>query len=168
MDDLHGAVARPVSEHLAFVRSARELESGHLLPVERSAESLEIVPRQSEQARGRSLDRSTWKTSPPLWTGRAGLEEAEFLTCWCSVPACGLLLDVSNLYANSRNHGGDPLEFLRKIPWIASVCARKAAASNTTESITIRTRLRFLRGLDLLEGTLRPVRAARVLFGARR
>lgn len=105
-----------VSEHLAFVR-ARELESGHLLPVERTPESLEIVLenlRQAQQALSRPLFLENIATivdwPHPTW------EEAEFLHLLVERSGCGLLLDVSNLYANSRNHGGDPLEFFRKIP----------------------------------------------------
>jgi uncharacterized protein (UPF0276 family) len=29
---------------------------------------------------------------------------------------CGLLLDVTNLFINSQNHGYDPVEFLKTIP----------------------------------------------------
>lgn len=105
-----------VSEHLAFVR-ARELESGHLLPVERTPDSLEIVLdnlRQAQSALSRPLYLENIATivdwPRPTW------EEAEFLQLLVERSGCGLLLDVSNLYANSRNHGGDPLEFLRRIP----------------------------------------------------
>ena len=105
-----------VSEHLAFVR-ARELESGHLLPVERTPESLDIVLdnlRQAQQALSRPLYLENIATvvdwPEPTW------EEAEFLRLLAEGSGCGLLLDVSNLYANSRNHGGDPVEFLRRIP----------------------------------------------------
>lgn len=117
MDELARRCNAPlVSEHLAFVR-ARELESGHLLPVERSQASLEIVLdnlRQAQQALSRPLFLENIATlvdwPNPEW------EEAEFLQLLVQRSGCGLLLDVSNLYANSRNHGGDPVEFLRKIP----------------------------------------------------
>jgi len=105
-----------VSEHLAFVR-ARELESGHLLPVERTPESLDIVLenlRLAQQALSRPLYLENIATivdwPEPTW------EEAEFLRLLVERSGCGLLLDISNLYANSRNHGGDPVEFLRRIP----------------------------------------------------
>ena len=105
-----------VSEHLAFVRS-RDLESGHLLPVERTPASLEIVLDNldmAQQALSRPLyleNIATLADWPhPTW------EEAEFLSLLVERSGCGLLLDISNLHANSRNHGGDPLEFLDKIP----------------------------------------------------
>ncbi len=117
MDNLARRCNAPlVSEHLAFVR-ARELESGHLLPVERSPESLEIVLdnlHQAQQVLSRPLYLENIATivdwPQPSW------EEAEFLSRLVEGSGCGLLLDVSNLYANSRNHGGDPLEFLGRIP----------------------------------------------------
>lgn len=105
-----------VSEHLAFVR-ARELESGHLLPVERTPEALEVVLENLELARA-ALSRPLYLENiativewpNPDW------EEAEFLRLLVERSGCGLLLDVSNLYANSVNHGGDPVEFLRRLP----------------------------------------------------
>ncbi|MFN8606465.1 MAG: DUF692 domain-containing protein [Vulcanimicrobiota bacterium] len=105
-----------VSEHLAFVR-ARELESGHLLPVERSQQSLEIVLENLDLAQ-RALSRPLYIENiativdwpDPVW------EEVDFLKLLLERSNCGLLLDVSNLYANSRNHGGDPVEFLRRLP----------------------------------------------------
>lgn len=117
MDQLARRCNAPlVSEHLAFVR-ARELESGHLLPVERTPESLEIVLENLEQAQ-QALSRPLYLENIATivdWP-QPGWEEAEFLRMLVERSGCGLLLDVSNLYANSRNHGGDPLDFLQRIP----------------------------------------------------
>lgn len=44
------------------------------------------------------------------------LTEWEFLAALCELADCELLLDVNNLYVNSRNHGFDPLVFLDAIP----------------------------------------------------
>jgi uncharacterized protein len=45
-----------------------------------------------------------------------GMTEGEFTAAVLEESGCGLLLDVNNLYVNWRNHGADPLEFLRRIP----------------------------------------------------
>jgi uncharacterized protein (UPF0276 family) len=46
----------------------------------------------------------------------AEMTEAEFLAEVLERSGCGLLLDVTNLYVNSVNHGYDPMEFLAAIP----------------------------------------------------
>lgn len=117
MDELARKCAAPlVSEHLAFVR-ARDLESGHLLPVQRSEAGLEILLENiqiAQQALSRPLYleniSSLLDWPDPEW------EEAEFLRIVVERSGCGLLLDISNVYANSLNHGGDPLNFLDKLP----------------------------------------------------
>ncbi|MDH4380229.1 MAG: DUF692 domain-containing protein [Vampirovibrionales bacterium] len=45
-----------------------------------------------------------------------GMNEAEFLTQILEKSDCGLLLDINNVYVNSRNHGYDPIGFLQSIP----------------------------------------------------
>lgn len=44
------------------------------------------------------------------------LDEAAFVVEVLERADCGLLLDVNNVYVNARNHGFDPLEWLRAIP----------------------------------------------------
>ncbi|AUX25000.1 hypothetical protein SOCEGT47_055410 [Sorangium cellulosum] len=51
-----------------------------------------------------------------LVPGRAAMDEADFLVEVLERAGCGLLLDVNNVYVNSRNHGFDPAAFLEKIP----------------------------------------------------
>ena len=43
------------------------------------------------------------------------MSEAEFLNRLCQVSGCGILLDLHNLYVNSRNHGISMEAFLRDI-----------------------------------------------------
>ena len=44
------------------------------------------------------------------------LDEAAFLTELLERTGALLLLDLANLHANARNHGGDPLAFLDALP----------------------------------------------------
>jgi uncharacterized protein len=46
----------------------------------------------------------------------AQMGEAEFITNVLEKADCGLMLDVNNVYVNSRNHGYDAQEFIRKLP----------------------------------------------------
>lgn len=44
------------------------------------------------------------------------MTDAEFVSAILHQAGCGLLLDVNNVYVNSRNHQFEPLEFLSHIP----------------------------------------------------
>lgn len=105
-----------VSDHIAYVRS-RAYESGHLLPVKRTKESLSLLLE--------NIDRARQILGTPLvleniavtfdWPG-CTMSEAEFLTALLEQSDCNLLLDLSNLFANSYNLGFDALAFLKSIP----------------------------------------------------
>jgi uncharacterized protein len=43
------------------------------------------------------------------------LTEQEFFNELCTRTGCGVLLDVHNVYANSRNHGFDPVQFVDRL-----------------------------------------------------
>ncbi|MEW6280861.1 MAG: DUF692 domain-containing protein, partial [Candidatus Eremiobacterota bacterium] len=111
------AVQAPlVSEHLAFVRAGHR-ESGHLLPLERSRESLDVVVENVRRAADSlpvplAVENIATLVEWPL----PEMDEADFLSEVVNRAGCGLLLDITNVYANSRNHGYDPLDFLDRIP----------------------------------------------------
>ena len=105
-----------VSEHIAFVR-AHGQESGHLLPVPRTREALEILVENVTIAQ---------QTLPvPLalehvaalveWPG-AEMDEAAFVSELIELTGALLLLDLSNLFANAHNHGYDAEEALTRFP----------------------------------------------------
>ena len=112
-----------VSEHVAFVR-AGGTDAGHLLPVERSARSLDVMV---------SNVRAVQRVLPvPLaleniatlirWPGDT-MNEATFLSSLVAATGVGLLFDASNAYANAVNHDepidalldGLPLEAIRYV-----------------------------------------------------
>jgi uncharacterized protein len=55
---------------------------------------------------------SYYATFPTL----AQMDEATFLSRITHAADCGLLLDVNNVFVNSRNHGYDPRAFLQALP----------------------------------------------------
>ncbi|MES2570717.1 MAG: DUF692 domain-containing protein [Verrucomicrobiota bacterium] len=104
------------SEHLAFTRGG-EIEIGHLTPLPFTREAVEAVERNVASMRG--------LTSKPLILENitcafhlpgAEMSEGEFLRRVCDATGCGWLLDVTNLYINSRNHGFDPRRWLDDAP----------------------------------------------------
>ncbi|MCE9671416.1 DUF692 domain-containing protein [Myxococcus stipitatus] len=109
-----GAVC--VSEHLAFVRAAG-IESGHLLPVPRSALMLEVLEENIQLAQAAlpvplALENvaSLFEWPDPAFT------EAELLGAVLTRTRASLLLDVANLYSHVLNHGTDAEAVLDVVP----------------------------------------------------
>jgi uncharacterized protein (UPF0276 family) len=105
-----------VSEHLAFVRGGT-LETGHLLPLPRTGETLELVVANVRAARAALPVPLALENVATLvdWPG-AEMDEATFLAEVLEQADVQLLLDLENVYANARNHGGDPALFLDRLP----------------------------------------------------
>ena len=104
------------SEHIAFTK-AGNIEIGHLSPIPFNDESLSAICENIKIAGGEInipliLENITYNVDLP-WHE---MEESKYLGELIHRSNCGLLLDVTNLFINSRNHGYDPLEFLRNIP----------------------------------------------------
>jgi len=103
-----------ISEHVAFTRTS-EVDLGHLNPVVPSRETLNFFSQHA-----RELSDCCEKplileniTSHLRLTG--DLSESEFLNELCQSADCGVLLDVTNLFINSRNHDFDPLKWLDQL-----------------------------------------------------
>ena len=103
-----------ISDHIAFTRTA-EADLGHLNPVPPTRQMLQIIAghvREVSQRCGKPMLLENI-TSHVRLTG--DLAETDFINRLCERAECGLLLDVTNLFINSRNHGYDPLAWLREI-----------------------------------------------------
>jgi uncharacterized protein len=116
----HGRLSFPWhSEHLAYNRvelDGSEVNVGVTLPLPLEEETLELlVPRI-----GYVLDRIP---VPFLLENNVyyfelagpGLDEAHFMNELCRRSGCLVLLDLHNLYTNSRNHSFDPFAFLERL-----------------------------------------------------
>lgn len=105
-----------VSEHLSFVR-AGGLESGHLLPLPRRGDALEVVIANVRAARAALPVPLALENVATLfeWPG-AEMDEAAFLRTVLEETDTLLLLDIENVYANARNHGFVATAFLDELP----------------------------------------------------
>lgn len=105
-----------VSEHIAFVR-ADGRESGHLLPVPRTREALDILCENVAIAQEALPVTLALEHVAALvqWPG-AEMDEAAFVSELIERTGALLLLDLSNLYANAHNHAYDALESLERFP----------------------------------------------------
>jgi hypothetical protein len=105
-----------VSEHIAFVRGGG-LETGHLLPLPRTREALELVVANTREAKAAlPVPLALENIASVFEWPSPEMDEATFLTEVLERANVLLLLDLENVYANARNHGYDPLEFLARIP----------------------------------------------------
>ncbi|MSQ93360.1 MAG: DUF692 domain-containing protein [Gemmataceae bacterium] len=105
-----------VSEHLAFCR-AGGLETGHLLPLPRTRDMLDLLVANIRQVEAELPVPLALENIATLvdWPGNE-MDEAAFLTDMLDRTEALLLLDIENVYANARNLGGDPIAFLEKLP----------------------------------------------------
>ncbi|HMM77355.1 MAG TPA: DUF692 domain-containing protein [Gammaproteobacteria bacterium] len=67
------------------------------------------------------------------------LSELEFIEGVLTEADCDFLLDVNNVYVNSRNHGYDPLEFLRALPGERIAYAHIAGHLRADEDLIVDT-----------------------------
>lgn len=108
------ARAQWISEHVAFTRTA-ETDLGHLNPIRPTREAAHALAdhaRELSEICGKPLLLENITSHIRI---RGDLREPEFLNEVCARAGCGLLLDVTNLYINSRNHRFDPLQWLAEL-----------------------------------------------------
>jgi uncharacterized protein (UPF0276 family) len=109
-------VANPewISDHIAFTRTA-EADLGHLNPVPPTREMLNVIADHAREVSKRCKKPFLLENITSHIQLAGDLSETDFLNQLCERADCGLLLDVTNLFINSRNHGYDPLKWLHEI-----------------------------------------------------
>ncbi|AXE23583.1 endonuclease [Streptomyces globosus] len=107
-----------VTEHIAFVRTASPaLEAGHLLPVQRTRDALDVLCENVRIAQEALPVPLALENIAALvrWPGEE-LTEAQFLTELVERTGVRLLIDVANLHTNRVNRGEDPAAVLAAVP----------------------------------------------------
>ena len=107
------------SDHLAYIiagHDAGEINVGVTLPLPYDQESLEMLAPRVAEVLARVpvpflLENNVYFFGHP----DQDFDEAAFLNQLCQTTGCGLLLDLHNLYTNSRNHDIDSYAFLEKL-----------------------------------------------------
>jgi hypothetical protein len=105
-----------ISEHLCWCSvGGRHLND--LLPLPLTDEAAAHVSRRIAKVQdylGRQI--LIENLSSYLEFAHSEMPEWEFLAEVARRSGCGILLDVNNIYVSSRNHGFDPLRYLRNVP----------------------------------------------------
>lgn len=104
------------TEHLAFVR-AGDVEIGHLAAPPRTSVTVDATAANLDKARiavGSMplVENIATLIDPPV----SDRTEPTWLTEILAASGANMLLDLHNLYANSVNFGGDPSDFLARLP----------------------------------------------------
>lgn len=105
-----------VSEHIAFVR-AGGVEAGHLLPLPRTRTAVDLLIDNVRLAQDVLPVPLALENIAALfeWPERE-MDEAEFVGRILEKTGAMLLLDVANVWANSRNLSGDAQRTLQQMP----------------------------------------------------
>lgn len=103
-----------ISEHIAFTRTA-EIDLGHLNPVAPTRETLRVISDHARELSDQCAKPLILENITSHLRMEGEMRETDFLNELCDSADCGLLLDVTNLYINGRNHGFDPIGWLKQI-----------------------------------------------------
>ncbi len=112
-----------VTEHIAFVRAGgpltgtRRIEAGHLLPVPRTRDALDVLCENVRIAQDALPVPLALENIAALfaWPGEE-MTEGRFLTELVERTGVRLLIDVANLHTNHVNRGEDPAAALDALP----------------------------------------------------
>ncbi|WP_020133763.1 DUF692 domain-containing protein [Streptomyces sp. 351MFTsu5.1] len=119
-----GALGAPlVTEHIAFVRAggpltaSPRLEAGHLLPVPRTRDALDVLCENIRIAQDALPVPLAVENIAALisWPGEE-MTEGQFLYDLADRTGVRLLIDVANLHTNHVNRAEDPAEALAELP----------------------------------------------------
>lgn len=105
-----------VSEHLCW-GSVDGRHHNDLLPLPQTEEALRHCIRRIGEVQDALGRRIAVENVSSYWRfAHSTLSEWEFVAGVVRESGCALLLDVNNVYVNSRNHGFDPTQYLHALP----------------------------------------------------
>jgi uncharacterized protein (UPF0276 family) len=104
------------SEHLAW-STHEQIYFNDLLPLPYSEETLARVVEHVDEVQT-ALGRRMLLENPSTYLQfeESTIAEVEFLKEISRRTGCGLLLDVNNVFVQAKNHGTDPLQYLKSFP----------------------------------------------------
>ncbi len=114
---LHGHNIPWMSDHLCY-SSVLAAQFHDLLPLPFTREAIRhVVPRIRQIQDFIEMPLAVENISYYAAPAAAEMPEWEFVAEVVERADCSLLLDVNNIYVNSFNHGFDPMEYLKRIPF---------------------------------------------------
>jgi uncharacterized protein (UPF0276 family) len=154
------------SEHLCF-SGADGVMLHDLMPLPFTREAVRTAIARIGEARDRlELPTAIENTNYYALCGRAEMPEVDFLLEVLEGADAKLLLDVNNVFVNSRNHGFDPRAYIDRMPKERVVQIHVAGHFVREDALIIDTHGEAVRDevYDLLEHTLRRTGPVPVLL----
>ena len=114
-----------VSEHLAWTSLPdQRLYLNDLMPLPYTEQALDAVAANIDRVQ--TTLRRPILINPSLYLTYADLpiSEPDFLAALAYRTGCGILCDVNNIYVSCTNVGGDPFDYLERVP---EPCRRRGA-----------------------------------------
>jgi len=110
------AAADPVhiTEHVAFTRTP-QVDLGHLNPVAPTRANLGVMIDHAREVMDRCGKPLLLENIATALRLKGEMDEPDFLNQLCDGAGCGLLLDVTNLYVNSRTFDFDPVDWMNRL-----------------------------------------------------
>ncbi len=102
------------SEHLSYCGAGGHMYD--LMPIPFTTESVRYVSERIQRVQDILGQRLIIENVSAYAEPGKRMEEIEFVTDILKSADCDLLLDVNNVFVNSRNHGGDPYEYIAAMP----------------------------------------------------
>ncbi len=102
------------SEHLSYSNDGGQLYD--LLPLPFTEEAVQHVSSRIAQVQELLGRRMAIENISYYVVPEQAMSEADFINAVVKEADCDLLLDVNNVYVNSKNHQYDPEEFIRQMP----------------------------------------------------
>jgi len=109
--------AQSITDHLGFTHAAAGgAGAGHVMAPPFTPEALDTTCRNIDQIQRRFGRFGFYvENLAHFFEWREGMDEAEFMVRMLRRTGCGLLLDVTNAYANERNFGASAGDFIRAV-----------------------------------------------------
>lgn len=128
---------RLYGDHMTYCADEGQLYE--LLPVPYTPASAQHMADRIKRIQDHLGQRITAENASYYLTPLQTIPEEEYINRVLEEADCLLLLDVNNVYVNSRNHNYDPREFLRSLPGERIAYAHIAGHLTTDENIIIDT-----------------------------
>ncbi len=105
-----------LSDHLCWT-GINGINTHDLLPVPYTEEALDLMVERIKQAQD-YMGQQILLENPSSYISfdESAIPEWEFLSELTQRADCHILFDVNNIYVSARNHGFDPLEYIKKTP----------------------------------------------------
>ncbi len=104
-----------ISDHLCWTGfSGKRLHD--LLPLPYTEEAVKHLSARIKQAQDILERRLVIENVSSYIEADTPMREWEFVSAIAEAADCDLLVDINNIYVSSRNHGFDPLTYLRSLP----------------------------------------------------